>query len=74
MNPPGSRYNATERAWVKVLLAKLTTPERLEYERRMQLEPCHRNGKKYDGLKGRIAEQVRYESALGKTWGPHDHT
>jgi hypothetical protein len=67
MNPPGSRYNATERLWVKAVLAKLSPAERLEYERRMQLEPCHRTGKKYDGTKGRIAEQVRYESSLGKT-------
>ena len=56
------RYAATERKWVKQVLARLTPEERVEYERRMKAAPGHHaSGKKYDGLKAEVAEAVMIE-------------
>lgn len=59
------RYKATERAWVRQLLARLTPGQREEYERRCEKAPRHhRTGKLYDGAKAKIAEQILYEASL----------
>jgi hypothetical protein len=55
-------YPATERKWVKQLLAKLTPEERAVYERRCREAPVHPHSRKlYDGEKAKIAEQVMIE-------------
>lgn len=61
------KYRANERNWVMRLLARLTDDERTEYEKRMRAATGHfRTGKKYDGQKARIAEQVMYEFRVAK--------
>lgn len=60
------KYKATERAWVRRLLASLTPDQRQRYEAAMRLEPGHhRSGKKYDGLKARVAERIKLQDARG---------
>lgn len=55
-------HPAQERRWVRAILARLTPEERAEYERRMRDESGHHaTGKKYDGLKARVAEAVMLE-------------
>ena len=56
-------YAATERAWVRRILVRLTPEQRKVYEERCKTWPRHRNGKLYDGAKARIAEQILLESA-----------
>ena len=55
------KYKATERQWVMRLLARLTPAQRVRYESEMARQPGHyRSGKKYDGLKAKVAERILY--------------
>ena len=56
------KYAATERAWAKRLVAKLTPEQRERYEAACAAAPRHsHSGKLYDGAKAAIAERIMYE-------------
>ena len=58
------KYQATEKAWVRKILRRLTPQQREEYERRCKEESAHlrhRNGKLYDTQRAEIAEQILLE-------------
>jgi len=62
------KYQASERAWVVRLLARLTLAQRRRYEAEMAKQPGHPStGKKYDGLKAEVAERIMYEDRLADT-------
>lgn len=55
------KYKATEREWVKHLLARLTPDQRERYEAQCRIAPRHyRSGKLYDSAKAEIAERIMY--------------
>jgi GrpB-like predicted nucleotidyltransferase (UPF0157 family) len=65
------KYKATEREWVRRILARLTPEQRERYEAECRVAPRHyRSGKLYDHAKAEIAErillQARLEARMGR--------
>lgn len=59
------RYSAQERAWVRRLLARLTSEQRARYEIACAEAPRHHGtGKLYDGERAAIAERILYADSL----------
>ncbi len=57
------KYPATERAWVRSILRRLTPAQRERYEAECRTAPRHRNGKLYDYSRAAIAERIMLDDA-----------
>lgn len=58
--PP--KYPATERAWVRRILTRLTQDQRRRYEEACKVAARHHSsGRLYDSARARIAERIMYE-------------
>ena len=65
------RYPASEKRWVRLVLARLTPEQRERYEEECAKAPRHhRTGRLYDRARAEIAERILYEDAKkgGKPW------